>query len=288
MGHHGMGFFALSSLKNRLFLAFLALILLPYSYLQFHSFNKIQHTFEQQIIHQNTEQLEQLKLIFENLRSTVFLIALRLEIEPIVSEVLNGDLTYGEEERRKQMDGMWNEINSKVLPSPYVYYSLLDRGGNQYASYTPKKTLTYDQVMASEGADDLRNGRIKYLWDPGEQSDLRPEDSKSSRLLTLYLMHFDEQQQRNGLLRIGIDFQAWLSSMARSFPITQDFFLLDERGTVLGGTGEQEDTALTAFRQTDSTDTSSTHQFNGMYLYNRMPVPAMKWTLVSRFRSNCF
>ncbi|CAG7617117.1 sensor histidine kinase [Paenibacillus allorhizosphaerae] len=278
-----IGFFALSSLKNRLFLAFLLLILLPYSFLQLHSINTIERSFERQIIGQNTEQLEQLKITFEDLRSTVFRIAIRLEKDPAVTGALNMNLPVDQEEIRKQLTGLWNEINSKILPSPYVFYTLMDRNGNQYSSYSPKDPMTYDTVMNKEKNVALRSEQTAYLWVPDEASDLRMEDSKSPRLLTLYLFIHDEFGGRSGLLRIGIDFQAWLSSMARSFPITQDFFLVDGSGIILGGTGEQADPMLTGFARSDAEQLESTHRLEGKYLYNRMPVPAMKWTLVSRF-----
>ncbi|CAG7598489.1 hypothetical protein PAESOLCIP111_00230 [Paenibacillus solanacearum] len=278
-----IGFFALSSLKNRLFLAFLLLILLPYSFLQLHSISTIEHSFESQIINQNTEQLEQLKMMFEDLRSTVFRIAIRLEKDPAVTGALNRTTPADEEEARKQLASLWNEINGKILPSPYVYYALLGRDGKQYASYIPHMPLTYDDAMNGKAGAALTGEQTAYAWVPDEASDLRPEDSRSARLLTLYLILHDGSGGRAGLLRIAIDVQAWLSSMVRSFPITQDFFLVDGNGSILGGTGEPADPVLTAFARSEAEQLDSTHRMEGKYLYNRMPVPAMQWTLVSRF-----
>jgi two-component system, sensor histidine kinase YesM len=284
------GFFALSSLKNRLFLAFLLLIILPYSFLQFHSINQIEQSFEQQIIQQNTEQLEQLKLTFEDLRSMVFRIAVRLEIDPEIANVLSRSTSSVQDvpENRKIMDAMWNEIKSKTLPSPYVYYSLMDKQGNQYASYSPTIGLSYNRYLDQRGVQDLKNGRSSYVWVSEQESDLRLEDSKSPRLVTLYSVLHDGEGRDMGLLRISIDFQTWLSSMARSFPITQDFFLLNEKNAIIGGTGEQSDPALSAFIRNDSGQLITTHRIEGAYLYNRMPVPAMQWTLVSRFPLQLF
>ncbi len=284
-------FFALSSLKNRLFLAFLLLIILPYSFLQFQSISKIERTFERQIIEQNTEQLEQLKLTFEDLRRTVFLIAVRLEKDPAVVEMLTRGNTFTKEEEtanRKMMDSIWNEIKSKTLTSPYVYYWLTDRQDHQYASYSPNKQLSYDGYMGQKGIESLKSGQASYLWVSDQESDLGREDSKSPRLVTLYSVLHDSQGREIGLLRISIDFQTWLSSMARSFPITQDFFLLNEKNAIIGGTGEQSDLTLAAFIHADSEHSGTFHLIEGSYLYNQMSVPAMQWTLMSRFPLQLF
>ncbi|PYI56267.1 cache domain-containing sensor histidine kinase [Paenibacillus flagellatus] len=278
------GFAAFSSLKNRLFLAFLLLILLPYAVLHFRSVSQIERSFVEQISRQNTQQLEQLKLSFEDLRGTVFRIAVRLELDPAIADLLNGRSASGTEERRKEMEALWNEIKSKTLPSPFVYYSLIDRQSREYASYAPAKPADYEALLARPEIASLRNGKSTYVWLPDDATYLRPEDSRSTSLLTLYSLFKDSAGNEAGLIRIGIDFQAWLSSMAKSFPITQDFFLLDGQGRLLGGTGERADASrMYAFLSEDDFEAGEPYRVEGSYLYNRMPVPAMNWTLVSRF-----
>lgn len=281
-------FFAFSSLKNRLFLVFVLLILLPYSILQYYSVGQIEESFTDQIVHQNSEQLGQLKLIFEDMRGMAFRVSVRLEKDPVIAGILNGTTTLTETERRKQMDDLWNGIKSNALPSPFVYYSLLDRNGRQYASYVPNKPLTYDTLMERPELRVLKEGAEAYVWTEQEQSDLRAEDSKSERLITLYSAFRDSGGQQIGLIRIGIDFQAWLASMARSFPITQDFFMLGGQGKVLGGTGDLTDKALLGFLRDASGYADSYHRIDGAYLYNTMPIPAMGWTLASRFPLQLF
>ncbi|MEF3304097.1 cache domain-containing sensor histidine kinase [Paenibacillus sp. GYB003] len=283
-----LGFFAFSSLKNRLFLVFLLLILLPYSFLHFRSVAQIEQSFTDQIVRQNTEQLEQLKLMFEDMRGMAFRVAVRLEKDPVVAGMLSGSEGLSEAERRKRMDDLWNDIKSNALPSPFVYYSLLDRGGRQYASYTPKQPLTYDELMERPELLALKDGGESYVWTEQEESDLRTEDSKSARLITLYSVFRDGQGRQIGLVRIGIDFQAWLSSMVRSFPITQDFYMLGGQGKVLGGTGDLTDTALLSFIRDAGGYADGYNRIDGAYLYNTMPIPAMGWTLASRFPLQLF
>ncbi|GAA3401795.1 sensor histidine kinase [Paenibacillus hodogayensis] len=283
-----LGFFAFSSLKNRLFLVFLLLILLPYSFLNFHSVSQIEESFTEQIVRQNTEQLEQLKLIFEDMRSTAFRIAVRMEMDPTVAGLLDGSDGLGEADRIKRMDELWNELRSKTLSSPFVYYSLLDRNGRQYASYVPRKPLSYEEQMNRPQLADLKNGTEAYLWAPYEESDVRVEESKSSSLIVLYSAYRDSAGQPIGLIRIGIDVQAWLSSMARSFPITQDFYMLDGDGTILGGTGDLTEVRLLATLSGLHGQEESFHRIEGFYLYNAMPLPAMGWTLAGRFPLELF
>lgn len=284
------GYLALSSLKNRLFLAFLLIIILPYAFLQFHGINQIEQSFEQQIIQQNTRQLEQLKITFEDLRSAVFRVAVRLEKDPAVVALLLASPTSDQatSDNHRMMDAMWNEIKSQTLPSPYVYYSLTDLQGRQYASYSPTIALSYNGYMEQRGVDDLKRGKSSYVWVSDQESDLRQEDSKSSRIVMLYSVLKDGAGRDIGLLRISIDFQTWLSSMARSFPINQDFFLLNEKYAVIGGNGDSADQDLTTFLRADSGQTDHSHRIEGAYLYNRMSVPAMQWTLVSRFPLQLF
>ncbi|MFK7692491.1 sensor histidine kinase [Paenibacillus sp. HJGM_3] len=287
-----LGMFAPTSLKNRLFLAFILVILLPYSFLQYHNIGKIESSIEQQIIVQNTEQLNQLKFTFEELRSAIFRIAIRLEKDPAITALLaNAPATeQAADENRRMMDALWVDIQSKSLTSPYVYYSLTDRRDVQYASYTPApaRSLSYEASLNQQGLDELKNGKVSLLWVSDQESDLRPEDSKNPRLVTLYSLLRDGQGRDIGLLRISIDFQAWLSSMARSFPITQDFYLLGENNDIIGGTGVASTSALTDFVLAESGQSSPSHRIEGNYLYNRMPLPAMQWTLVSRFPLQLF
>lgn len=283
-----LGFFAFSSLKNRLFLVFLLLIVLPYSFLHYYSVSQIENSFTEQIVRQNTEQLEQLKLIFEDMRSMAFRIAVRLEKDPAIAGMLNGATEPPEAERRKRMDDLWNDIKSNALSSPFVYYSLLDRSGRQYASYIPKYPLDYETVLIRDDLRSLKEGGETYVWTEHEESDLRTEDSKSPRLITLYSVFRDSRGEQIGLVRIGIDFQAWLSSMARSFPITQDFYMLGNNGKVLGGTGDTAETALLSFIRDASGYADNYHRIDGAYLYNTMPIPTMGWTLASRFPLQLF
>lgn len=283
-----IGFFAFSSLKNRLFLVFVLLILLPYSFLHFHSIAQIEDSFTEQIIRQNTDQLEQLKLAFEDMRGTAFRIAVRLEKDPALAGLLREDANVGEAELRKRMEELWNGIRSNTLPSPFVYYAIMDRNGRTYASYSPGKPLDYELLMARPELGELKDGKETYLWTPREESDLRPEDSKSARLLTLYSVFRDGGGERLGLIRISIDFQAWLSSMAKSFPITQHFYLLDENGAILGGTGAATEPGLPDLKRVETEDGESSHRIEDSYLYNSMPIPAMGWTLASRFPLHLF
>ncbi|RAV19598.1 hypothetical protein DQG23_19235 [Paenibacillus contaminans] len=283
-----VGFFALSSLKNKIFLTFLLLILLPYAFLQFYSIRQIEQSVEKQVIEQNNKQLEQLKLTFEDLRGTVFRIAIRLEKDPVIISLLSGGGPAEEEDRRKLMDSLWNDLKSNALPSPYVFYSITDLQNRQYASYIPGKILSYKSALDQNGLEEMKSGKAGYVWVSDQETDLRPEDGKSPRLVTLYSQLHDERGREVGLLRIGIDFQTWLSSMAKSFPITQDFFLLNEKDAMLGGTGDRSDDVLAAFIRAGAGTDGGSHMVNGAYLYNRMPIPAMKWTLVSRFPLQLF
>ncbi|WJH33439.1 cache domain-containing protein [Paenibacillus sp. CC-CFT747] len=130
---------------------------------------------------------------------------------------------------------------------PYIYYSLLTRDGREYPSYRPGKPsdLTW---LPNDKFQAIRSGKTDYLWIPGDELIQLTEESRSTHYLSLYSLIRDNRKEPAAVVRISIDFQAWLSAMAKSFPITQDFYLLNEQGIVIGGTGDSSDPALAAYR----------------------------------------
>ncbi|GIP38527.1 hypothetical protein J31TS4_18070 [Paenibacillus sp. J31TS4] len=279
------GFFALSSLKNRLFLAFLLLIFLPYALLQLYNYSQIELALKRQVSRQNMQQLEQLKIRFEDLRSTVFRIAILLEKDPSITDALSGE-GGGEEVRTKLLEDKFNEITGRILPSPFVYYALADLHGHVYTSYHPAKPLSEAAFLINPETRELLRGPLTYRW-VNAPNDLDASDSKNPRLLTLYSSFAEEGGPPRALLRISIDFQAWLSSMARTFPLLQDFYILDERGRPLAATAEQTfDPASVrppgsyAYTLQDDEDA---YWIEDAYLYNRVDMPTTQWGLISRF-----
>jgi two-component system sensor histidine kinase YesM len=84
-----------SSLKYRLFFAFLLLIILPFFALQVRNHTQVESLYEYRISEQSQYQLDQVKQSFEQIKSQMLLTALQLEKETAVQTALKKETEPG-------------------------------------------------------------------------------------------------------------------------------------------------------------------------------------------------
>lgn len=127
-----------STIKNKLFLAFILLILLPFSILNVYNFKKMEGVLRLKVSEQSQEELERMKRSFEEMMKTTFRTFTLLEQDPNISSMLIDPQKYDAYDTQANLENKFKAITSSIfLGSPSVYYTVLDAKGHYYTSYKP-------------------------------------------------------------------------------------------------------------------------------------------------------
>ena len=130
-----------STLKYRLFLAFILFILLPFSALNLANFSQVEALMQQNTIKQNQDQLYCLKTSLEDYIGSAFKTRVLLQQDETLTTYLKEpgslDGLDGFERQRKVEGRLLGITNSFFLSSLSIYYTLLDLKGNAYSTFWP-------------------------------------------------------------------------------------------------------------------------------------------------------
>lgn len=279
-----------TTLKNRLFVSFVLLILLPFFLLQIRNYADIERIYERRISEQNQYQLDQVKENFEQLKSYMLLTAIQLEKEPAIQAVLTGSVPFeppGGNAFRKTAESTLKEVKALLPPDgAFIHYTLADLQGNLYASYDAGGTITYDQFIRQPGAVQALDGGGPFVWVNDLPDDLAADPPRGQNLLALYTPIGGENGKPAGLLRVSFDYRGWLQSSINNFLIQQDYYLIDERGNVV-----YRSRPNIAIPQGIADIVRAQHGGGGTYyldqdissLINSSYIMSMKWYLVGQF-----
>lgn len=231
------------SLKNRLFLAFLLLIILPFSALQIRNHTQVKSLYENRISEQNQYQLDQVKQTFEQIRSDMLMTALQLEKERGVITALNGNsqsdalpeiIAPTITEKENQVLGIFSDIKSKLLPAgDQLHYALSDLEGHIYFSFEPNPKLTYRAFMDQGPVKALLAGKSTEIWVNDAPNDTLKSDNSRSQLINLFMLMQDSGGKPLGVLRVSFDYQMWLGMNMDNFLIQNDYYILDEKSRLI-------------------------------------------------------
>ncbi|KKO53119.1 cache domain-containing sensor histidine kinase [Paenibacillus sp. DMB20] len=227
------------TIKNKLFLSFLILILIPFSFLQLRSYSTIESVYVKRISEQNQYQLDQVKDNFERLRSLMFYSSLRLEKEPSIREWLRNpslmqtNPTTASSTIDPIMLTLQSLKNDFGLASLYVNYTLSDLSGRKYVDTNSPST---DAVLNPVIVRSLLNGEASYVWETETESkdggQPQPTPRKQPKL-AFYMTLTDETGRPEGIVAVQFDYQSWLRSSVSQFLIQQEYFIVDSQGKVV-------------------------------------------------------
>lgn len=279
-----------TSLKNRLFAAFLLLILIPYSLLQLRNFNIIQSTFETNIGSQNKYQLEQLKTNFEELKSTVLKTVFQMEKDSRIRLVLQNANAYTAETRFEIVSDKFRDmINNLQQPDDSIYITLTDLQGAVYASYETNNLLANGKIEHDRQMENMLRNKTAYVWDTGKD-EVHAAVSGRSTLLTFYSLLGDAAEPPLGFIRVSIDYEKWLKNVVKNFPVQQSFFIVNADGEVLARTNQSlalhSERLLASLRQ--KSDADYVTDANRSVIVTDIGIPSMDWYLVSQFSLDWF
>ena len=279
-----------TSLKNRLFAAFLMLILIPYSLLQLRNFHTIQSTFERNVSSQNKYQLEQLKTSFEELKGTVLKTVFQMEKDPRIRLVLQRESAATTADRLEIVTDKFRDMkNDLQQPDAAVYFTLTDLQGSVYTSYKTTRGISNEKIARDRQLEDMLRSDTAYMWAAGKD-EVHSVVSGRSTLLTFYSLFKDAADLPYGFIRVSIDCEEWLKNSVKNFSVLQSFFIVNSEGVVLArsnqGLAIDSERLLELLSQ--QTDAEYATDVNRSVIIIGLRIPSMDWYLVSQFPLDLF
>ncbi|WP_158302142.1 sensor histidine kinase [Paenibacillus mesophilus] len=275
-----------SQLKNRLFLSFLLLILLPFTLVSVYHFRETETLLQAKYTEQDLEQLETMKQSLENLMEVAAKTATLLEQDPAIVPVLRSPDLTDPWSRIKGVENKFNSIgNSFFLSDAPVYYTMLDFHGNVYASYSPDKPLRYGDISNEPWFLSVTGGSTaKYVWNGFEPNYVYRGHTTSPYLISLYALLKDENFIPLGAVRISIDYREWFNRIPARAASGQDYFLLNGDGRVVlqPKKSASVDPDIAAGIVSGGSGRSSYTDRGSHTLYTYSYIPSLQWYLVKK------
>lgn len=280
------------TIKNKLFLSFLILILIPFSLLQLRSYSTIESVYVKRISEQNQYQLDQVKDNFERIRSLMFYSSLRLEKEPSIRERLRNpplmqtNATTATPTIDPIMLTLQSLKNDFGQASPYVNYTLSDLSGRKYFDVN---SPSIDSALNPVIVQSLLNGEASYVWETETENKggVQPQAApRKQPKLVFYMALTDETGRPEGIVAVHFDYQSWLRSSVSQFLIQQEYFIVDSQGTIVFQSRTDTYVPSDILRIVHSLDDGKEPYYvdrNRTHILNTSSIPSVGLYLVGQF-----
>lgn len=209
-------------LGNRLFLAFLLLILLPLLSFQIYQYSRIESLLRWEMNVKSLQQAEFMKKTLLDLRLNVYEIYVQMERSPAIHEVFQSPETMDALTRAGNIQG-WLEGRSKVYDHiQFVRVVIADDRGNVYKWNTGAE-VDAQKFVQEEGFAHLTESQSTW-WHPSGK--------------TMYsVLRTSIDNKPIGWLKQEIDFEALLYDISRGLLLQQLYYLMDEQRVIVATTG---------------------------------------------------
>lgn len=227
------------TLKYRLVLAFLLLILLPSSVLHLYNHQKIEKLLQDKISEQNQRQLDGMKAALEDVMSLAYKTYMLLAQDATVTGVLKTPDKQPFLQNKQFIENKFISINNSFfLYTPFVYYTLLDLHGHLYTSYQPREPLDYERMVRETHFARVLEGEERLLWVTDDPNYVAKDISSNPYLLSLYAKLTDADGDMYGAVRVSIDYSYWFRFLLKDAPKEQQYYLLTDRGEIVATSAE--------------------------------------------------
>ncbi|MDD9271715.1 sensor histidine kinase [Paenibacillus sp. GCM10023248] len=270
------------TLKYRLFLAFLLIILLPIILLNMTHVQKFETLMREQVSSQNLEQMTTITSSLGNLLSVSEKTFTLIEQDSFLTAMLKNPesgLSYTAVQQKLKIEEKFNAINNSVfLANSYVYYTILDADRHVYMSYGPNRILNYETIAAQPRVQEAFQGKSLSSWlleegGPDSVFGINPS------LLTMYKVLRDENNRIYAVIRIGVDFRSWLRSAIPSQVNEEQYVLASSEGQIHARSSEGNNDAIPNPLQVASWEpTGSQVENNHIISYSK--IPNLNWFLI--------
>ncbi|AJY76510.1 cache domain-containing sensor histidine kinase [Paenibacillus beijingensis] len=272
-----------NTLRHRLFVAYVVLLLLPYSMLSVYHFREIEHAMRSNISQQDKQNLESVKRSLDNVMGFMTKTATLLEQDATVQSLLMYPDLFDDFERGRKLDSKFSSIiNSFFLSEAEVYFTVADLHHHVYKSYIP---LQYEPGKEQAWIAKHEQSGQKFQWISADPNYVSRDISRSPSLVSFISTLSDEQFRPVGYARISIDYDPWFKSFTSSAKESgQTYFIVDEKGTVLGRSdpGSELPAAVTGKLAEANPAESLSARDDSNSLYNFSYIPALHWYVVKQ------
>jgi len=222
-----------AKLKYRFFFAFILFVLIPIAAIHIYQFSRMENLIKERISQLNDNQLEQIGISFEGMKTKILMSMLTLEKDKTVMSILQNPDKYDELQRNNIIEDRYKQLQQYVYSS-YVHFTLADFHGNRYMSYRSDRIEPLDEIMPKARLVELLNGENSYFLLLDKKASASLWDN--APLFALYSVAKDEHDEPYGMLRIRVDYNEWFKSAAREISSGQNFLLTDSGGTIIAKT----------------------------------------------------
>lgn len=270
------------TLKYKLFLAFLLVILLPIIILNMTHVQKFETLMREQVSSQNLEQMTTITSSLGSLLSVSEKTFTLIEQDSFVTAILRNPEaggSYASFQQRQKIEEKFNAINNSVfIANSYVYYTVLDAEDHVYTSYGPTHILSHAALSAMPVIQDAFLGRSLSKWQL-EEGGLTSAFGIQPSLLTMYKGLRDENNRVYAVVRIGVDYQSWLRSAIPS-PINDELYVLaSAEGEIYGRSNTSNALALPNPLNTLGWEPTGSKVEND-HIISFSKIPSLNWYLI--------
>ncbi|MFC0214061.1 sensor histidine kinase [Paenibacillus chartarius] len=275
-----------AQLKNRLFISFLLLILLPFSMLSYYNFNETEKLLQRKYSQQDLERLESIKRSLEDFMGEVAKSAILLEQDAAIVPIMEHPERYDAWTRKVTVENKFFAItNSFFLSASQVFYTMLDYHGNVYSSYLPEKMLNYHEISNEPWYRSVSgDSSAKYIWNSSEPNYVSRGLSTSPYLVSLYAELKNERLVPFGVVRISIDYKEWFKRAIGTAMPGQSFYILNYDGhEVLRSEGADPIGPELAGQMTAAGgEAGSITDQSGNAMYTFSYLPSLRWYVAKK------
>ncbi|WP_391573055.1 sensor histidine kinase [Cohnella sp.] len=271
-----------NTLKYRLFIAYITLLMLPLCIAIYYLFQYFETTRQNDMIDRMSERMQQVYISLTDMMAFAYKSNTILSQDESLIQIMHNPDKYDPLERKKIVESkMFGINNSFFFHQTELYFRFIDRNGNVYTSYAPNSQLTNEREELQEWQTKLQAGSRPYRWVADDSNDVR--SSQGSKLLSLYLMLNDELRGNYGLARISINVQEWFHNTLKDNPANQGLTIFTGRGeTVLQN--KEAAFSLDSMKRIISAQTQNGHYKDErtLSLVNYSYIEELDWYVVSQ------
>lgn len=279
-----------AGLRNRLFVSFLLLVLLPSTILQIRNISQMEKLMKSNISQQNMAQLETMKSSLENLKIEILGTMLKLEREPETKDRLMNPEQYGADETglllQNKLLAAKNGLTQAGLP---VHYTLVDGKGHVYStlkeSDTGANAPNGAQILSQPSFTRLLGSDDSYLWGVFDPEDMLGRQFPGSTFYTFLSRLQTVDGTTFAYLRVSLDLKAWMAAVTNGFQVKQTYYLTDTEGRPV--LRSEEDAGTRPFREMVGKLRQNPSDYledgDNLYMYNGLYMPHSGWYVINRF-----
>ncbi|OAS18709.1 sensor histidine kinase [Paenibacillus oryzisoli] len=225
------------TLKYRLIVTFVALLLLPLCLAVYSLFRNFESIRQDDLTARMSERMQQVHTSLTDMMAFAYKTHTMLSQDEGLIKVMDSPENYDPIERKRLIESKMSGINNSFFfHQTELYFKLIDHEGNVYTSYSPNGQLTNSIDEFQKWKSRLERSPQSYEWVASDPSDLN--NYRESKLLSLYILLQDQRRGNYGLARISIDAQEWFDSTVKNIAANQEITVFTGKGeSVLRSSG---------------------------------------------------